>query len=150
MEKRITPEEIGKDLPIDTVFVFGSNESGIHGAGAARLAFDEFGAYAGQGFGFMGQSFAIPTKSWGIGRLGLSDVEFYVSRFVTFAQLKENKDVKFLVTRIGCGLAGFTPKQIAPMFRECLDMENVWLPADFIEIIEASKPVPHGNVSTEA
>src|SRR5688572_28237036 len=114
---QVTPEDIGRDLPDDVIFVFGSNESGIHGAGAARLAFDVYGASLNQGFGFSAQTFAIPTKDWKIKTLPLPVVEHYVSRFVAFVKepMVRNK-WKFYVTKIGCGLAGFKPEEIAPMF----------------------------------
>lgn len=134
MQERITPEEMIQ-LPKNGVFVFGSNEAGIHGAGAARLACDEFGARLGQGFGFMAGCFAIPTKDWNIKTLPLEIIEFYVKRFISFAKRPISRDWNFYVTRIGCGLAGYTPEQIAPMFQECLDMKNVWLPQDFINIL---------------
>lgn len=130
---KVTPEEI-KELPEHHIFVFGSNEAGIHGAGAARLAFDKFGARLFQGFGQAGQSFAIPTKDWEIVPLGLWDIEFYVERFIAFAKLR--KGDTFLVTKIGCGLAGFKPEDIAPLFADCMDMENVALPQEFIDIIQ--------------
>lgn len=94
---------------------FGSNEAGIHGAGAARTALMYHGAVMGAGFGHVGNSFAIPTKDWDIRTLSLSCVEFYVCRFVRYAMAK--KHIKFQVTQIGCGLAGLRVDQIAPMFR---------------------------------
>lgn len=139
MEKRITPENIGRLLPPKTIFVFGSNESGIHGAGAARLAYESHGATLGLGFGFSGSTFGIPTKDWDIKVLPLNVIKFYVERFIAFTKLPSTEELDFWVTKIGCGLAGFTPEEIAPMFAECLDMENVWLPEDFIEIIEKQK-----------
>lgn len=100
----------------DNVFVFGSNESGIHGAGAARHAYDKQGAQLGQGFGLAGRSFAIPTKDWTIGPLSLATIEFYVRRFIAFAKL--NPGSNFNVTAIGCGLAGYRHSDIAPMFKD--------------------------------
>lgn len=128
---RITPEGIKKLKPED-IFVFGSNESGIHGAGAARLAYDQFEARLGQGFGPSGQTFAIPTKDWDIKTLPLADIHGYVDRFISFAERKEYQNYRFFVTQIGCGLAGYTPRQIAPMFKECLEMSNIWLPEPFL------------------
>ncbi len=136
MADRVTPEEIGTDLTESQVFVFGSNESGIHGAGAARMALDHFGAKIGKGFGPMGQSFGIPTKDWQIKVLPLSVVEFYVKRFEAFVNLVDDRE--FLVTKIGCGLAGFTPDQIAPMFAGMRNNKKVWLPQDFIDIIDGN------------
>lgn len=96
------------------LFVFGSNEAGRHGGGAARYAYEKYGAMMGMGFGPAGHSFAIPTKDWGIQTLAEEDVKFYVDRFLDFALAFDN--IKFRLTRIGCGLAGFSDKDIAPMF----------------------------------
>lgn len=133
MNQRITPENITNNLPKDGVFVFGSNEAGIHGAGAARLAFDVYGARLGQGFGFSAQSFALPTKDWDINVLPLNIIEFYVKRFIVFSQKHTSLKWKFYVTKIGCGLAGYGVKDIAPMFKECVDMKNMYLPQDFLD-----------------
>jgi hypothetical protein len=125
---KITPENISS-LQSHEVFVFGSNESGIHGAGAARLAYDKFGAVWGVGVGKQGQTYAIPTKDFKIETLSLHIVEFYVDRFLQFAQI--NPKINFLVTAIGCGLAGYTVKDIAPLFvKQCIP-DNVSLPQSF-------------------
>ncbi len=116
------------------VFVFGSNESGIHGAGAALQAVMQFGAKHLKGFGPQGQSFAIPTKDWYINPLPLEAIKFYVTRFIHFAKHKPN--LKFLVTEIGCGLAGYTPEDIAPMFKTALYLDNVVLPESFIKVLQ--------------
>jgi hypothetical protein len=126
--KRYTPDNIVM-LRANEVFVFGSNEAGIHGAGAAQLAHAMFGAKYGQGFGMMGKSFGIPTKDWSIKNLGLSDIEFYVRRFIRFTKL--HPELVFLVTKIGCGLAGYVPRQIAPMFDYPEEHKNVILPVEF-------------------
>ena len=132
---RVTPEDItpGSLRPME-MFVFGSNESGLHGAGAARIAVDDFRARMGQGFGHAGQTFAIPTKDWEIRTLELDDISFYVRRFIAYANL--HRKLKFFVTQIGCGLAGYTPEEIAPMFASCLKMKNVYLPQSFIDVIK--------------
>lgn len=96
------------------VFVFGSNEAGVHGAGAARIAVVEHGAVFGQGVGHFGNSYAIPTKDRDIRTLPLSKIEEYVKEFLDYAMM--NAEYLFQVTQIGCGLAGFTAAQIAPMF----------------------------------
>jgi len=101
------------------VFVFGSNLAGIHGAGSARAALEEHGAVYGQGVGMAGNSYAIPTKDENIRTMRLEQIEPYVSDFVKFA--KANPDMQFNIVAIGCGLAGFTPKQIAPMFEGAPD-----------------------------
>ena len=127
MNRLITPACVHQ-LELHEVFVFGSNEAGIHGAGAARQAHNHFGAKAGQGFGKAGRTFAIPTKDWQIETLPLPAIGFYVSRFLEFA--RHNKPLTFLVTPIGCGLAGYKPHQIAPMFRDA--PMNVALPNEFV------------------
>lgn len=132
---RISPENIVK-LKENEIFVFGSNESGIHGAGAAKLAHNRFGAVAGQGFGFSGQTFAIPTKDWNIQTLNLTIIGFYINRFIDFA--RKRKDLKFLVTEIGCGLAGFNPEDIAPLFAGAEFLDNVYLPESFWRILNNS------------
>jgi hypothetical protein len=100
------------------MFVFGSNEAGIHGAGAALQAETHWGAVHRLGFGPSGQSFAIPTKDWQINTLPLSVIHHYVERFLAYATANAecNTGVEFLVTPIGTGLAGYTHAEIAPMF----------------------------------
>lgn len=129
---RITPDNI-QSLEENEIFVFGSNESGIHGAGAAKTAFELFGAKYGVGFGPQGQSFAIPTKNWNIGRLFPIFIHQYVVRFLMYAD--SHPELKFYVTEIGCGLAGYTPENIAWMFAECMEEENIYLPQKFIDIL---------------
>ena len=97
------------------VFCFGSNLAGIHGAGAARFAVENHGARYRQGIGFQGNSYAIPTKDWYIKTLPLTEIQKHVDTFIQFA--KEHPELTFEVTRIGCGLAGYTDYQIAPMFK---------------------------------
>lgn len=96
------------------VFVFGSNLSGIHGAGAARVAVESFGAVYGAGMGFMGRCYAIPTKDVYVETLTLREISFYVRQFREFAAF--HQDTSFFVTRVGCGLAGYADSAIAPMF----------------------------------
>ena len=99
---------------MDEIFVFGSNEAGRHGAGAARYAALNHGAQYGIGFGPTGRSFAIPTKDFAINTLSLESVRFYVDIFLLYA--KENPHLTFRLTPIGCGLAGFTVEEIVPLF----------------------------------
>jgi hypothetical protein len=115
----------------DDIFVFGSNLSGIHGAGAAKEAFMHFGAIWKRGIGLHGQSYAIPTKDQHIETLSLDVIQIYVQDFIriTFEHPKKN----FFVTRIGCGLAGYEDWQIAPMFRGTPD--NCNYPIQWIEYI---------------
>lgn len=97
------------------IFVFGSNEVGVHGAGAALSAYHGHGAKLGQGFGPAGNSFAIPTKDWRIETLPIAVIKAYVDRFIVYARF--NPDHQFQVTAIGCGLAGLKHKDIAPLFK---------------------------------
>jgi hypothetical protein len=97
------------------IFCFGSNLAGIHGAGAARFAVENHGARYRQGIGLQGNSYAIPTKDRNINTLPLDDIQEHVDVFIIFAQ--EHPELSFEVTRIGCGLAGYTDSDIAPMFK---------------------------------
>lgn len=97
------------------IFVFGSNLAGRHGKGAALTAFRNHGAVYGNGVGLQGNSYAIPTKDEQLNSLPLTKIERYVNQFIRFAQL--NPDMMFEVTRVGCGLAGYEDKDIAPMFK---------------------------------
>lgn len=96
------------------VFVFGSNTAGIHGAGAAKVAYDKHGARYGDGYGHRGNSFAIPTKDDDIVSLDKDLIAAFVCGFLAYATCK--RKLTFYVTRIGCGLAGYTNEDIAPMF----------------------------------
>ena len=122
-EARITPDFI-RTLEPNEIFVFGSNLAGMHGGGAARIAIDKFGAVWGRGVGLQGQSYAIPTMQGGV-----ETIKPYVDEFIEFA--KQHPEYKFLVTRIGCGIAGFADEEIAPLFKEAQQLENVWLPESF-------------------
>ena len=123
-----TPEHIDS-LMEDEVFVFGSNLAGMHGGGAAYAAFKLFGAVMGCGVGLRGQSYAIPTMQGGV-----ETIKPYVDDFIAFA--KEHPELFFFVTRIGCGIAGFRDKEIAPLFAEALGLENVCLPESFVKILK--------------
>ena len=127
--KNITPDYI-TSLGPNEVFVFGSNIRGQHLGGAARVAFDKFGAVWGQGVGLQGQSYAIPTMEGGV-----DYVAGYVDEFILFA--KAHPEMFFWVTRIGCGIAGFRDDEIAPLFAAAADLENVALPESFRAILEA-------------
>lgn len=115
-------------LESDEVFVFGSNLAGAHGGGAARIAYLKFGAIMGQGVGLQGQSYAIPTMQGGV-----ETIKPYTDQFIQFA--RQHPELKFLVTRIGCGIAGFDDVEIAPLFHEAMDVENVFLPESFVRIL---------------
>lgn len=128
MSREYTPERIA-ELGEDEVFVFGSNLEGMHGGGAARTAYQRFGAVWGEGVGHHGQSYAIPTMHGGV-----EQIRPYVDEFVEYA--RANRHLRFLVTRIGCGIAGFHDEQIAPLFSEALNCSNIILPREFVEAIE--------------
>ena len=107
----------GKDKPLPgEIFVFGSNLAGVHGRGAARTALDEYGAEWKNPIGLQGSSFAIPTKDAIIKPLPIEYVKEFIKNFILFA--KTNPDLNFFVTRVGCGLANFDDKLIAPMFKK--------------------------------
>ena len=125
---RITPEWIDT-LKDNEVFVFGSNLAGMHGGGAARVAHLRFGAVLGKGVGLQGQSYAIPTMQGGV-----ETIRPYVDDFIAFA--KANPEKLFLVTPIGCGIAGFDPDDIAPLFESATTINNISLPESFWEVIE--------------
>jgi hypothetical protein len=125
MQRKYTPGRIDT-LEDNEIFVFGSNLGGFHGGGAARLAYNKFGAVWGQGDGLQGQSYAIPTMQGGI-----DTIQPYVDEFITFA--RQHPELTFLVTRIGCGIAGFEDSEIAPLFREALSLQNVVLPKSFVD-----------------
>ena len=128
MTNRITPENVTA-LADNEVFVFGSNQSGRHGAGAARTAL-KWGAKWGQAEGLQGKTYGIPTKNAAITKtLPVNVIETYVSDFIQFA--KKHQELVFLVTEIGCGLAGYHPKDIAPLFEDAVNVENIYLPERF-------------------
>lgn len=114
-------------LKDNQIFVFDSNLSGIYGAGAAKKALD-FGAERYVGVGRTGQCYAIPTKDWKIRTLRLEDIRPYVMKFIQYA--KEHPELEFLMTRIGCGLAGYKDEDIAPMFYGC--PANVIMPPEWV------------------
>lgn len=97
------------------IFVFGSNEAGIHGAGAARYAEQFKGAKYRYGVGLVGQSYAIPTKDMRIITLPIEKIASYVDEFIKIAE--QRQDLEFQVTRIGCGLAGYEDSDTAPLFQ---------------------------------
>ena len=111
----------------NVVFVFGSNLAGRHGKGAALTARERYGAIYGQGVGRQGNSYAIPTKDHDLKPLPLDRIEHYVKEFVAYAHI--HPDELFLVTRVGCGLAGYTDAQIGPMFADA--PSNCELPVEW-------------------
>ncbi|MDD4778637.1 MAG: hypothetical protein PHV53_10160 [Fermentimonas sp.] len=127
MSNRVTPAFI-TDLEDNEIFVFGSNLEGIHGGGAALTAYEKFGAVWGQGTGLQGSSYGIPTMHGGI-----EEIRPYTDEFIKFA--KANPGLTFLVTRVGCGIAGFHETEIAPLFTEAKEISNIYLPEGFWEVI---------------
>ena len=119
-----TPERIS-ELKENEIFVFGSNLAGAHGGGAARLAYNRFGAVWGEGVGLHGQTYAIPTMQGGV-----ETIKPFVDEFIRFA--KEHSQLTFLVTRIGCGIAEFRKEEIAPLFKDAIDVNNIILPREFV------------------
>ena len=126
--REFTPERI-TELKPNEIFVFGSNLAGAHSGGAAGIAYKRFGAILGQGVGLQGRSYAIPTMLGGV-----ETIKPYVDGFIRFA--KRHPELKFLVTKIGCGIAGFTIDEIAPLFKDAIGVENVILPKGFVEVIQ--------------
>ena len=128
---KYTPEMITR-LENDEIFVFGSNLRGCHAGGAARVAYNCFGAVWGEGVGLQGKTYAIPTMHGGV-----PEIKPYVDEFIDFA--REHHDRFFFVTRIGCGIAGFTDEEIAPLFAGALHLDNVCLPETFADILVKNK-----------
>lgn len=126
-ERKFTPEMI-ESLGENEIFVFGSNLQGMHQGGAARVARLKFGAVWGVGVGLQGQSYAIPTMQGGV-----DTIKPYVDQFIRMAALLPQ--LTFYVTRIGCGIAGFRDADIAPLFRNALELRNVVLPRSFADIL---------------
>ncbi|WP_157142797.1 A1S_2505 family phage non-structural protein [Brachyspira pilosicoli] len=130
---RVSAKHIDK-LEDDEVFVFGSNTEGMHARGAARMAMN-WGAVYGKDFGLQGKTFAIPTVDYTrSGKMSIDEIKKYVDEFLDFTI--KNKDKKFLVTEIGCGIAGFKVSEIAPLFRKALEYSNVYLPERFINYLK--------------
>ena len=126
--REYTQEKI-RGLAENEIFVFGSNIRGMHGGGAARAAFNHFGAEWGVGEGLTGRCYALPTMEGG--------VDYIAGKVQNFLQCaRQHPELKFFVTRIACGIAGFTDSEIGPLFKDAIDMENVILPREFVEEIE--------------
>lgn len=126
----VTPDHITNLAP-NEVFVYGSNEAYRHGSGAAKAA-RAFGAQYGIG-PFCGQTYGISTKDCDIKTLDLDDIQIHINHFTEYAETRP--ELTFLVSAIGCGLAGYMPDDIAPMFAEAARLPNVSLPASFWEVL---------------
>lgn len=129
LNAEFTPDYITTLGPND-IFVFGSNLAGAHAGGAAHIAHKRFGAIWGQGEGLQGNTYAIPTMQGGV-----NTIRPYVNTFIEFAG--RHPELTFYVTRIGCGIAGFTTAQIAPLFIQALSLPNVILPRDFATLLKS-------------
>jgi hypothetical protein len=132
MMSRYTYHTDGTQAAADEIFVFGSNEAGRHGAGAAKAALLYYGAVYGEGYGLQGRSYAIPTKDENIQTLDLNDIEDYIYIFIVEAALNPSK--KYFMTRIGCGLAGYNDEDIAPLFKHA--PTNINFPEDWRTYLE--------------
>lgn len=133
IEHRVTPNQIDK-LDKNEIFVFGSNMQGCHIGGAARTAYDSFGAAWGVYEGICISTYAIPTVSLEEGgHMSIEEIRECIDQFTVFAGANPLK--KFLVTEIGCGIAGWDVKQIAPLFKGCMNLNNVYLPERFWECL---------------
>lgn len=127
-EREFTPDRITSLRP-NEIFVFGSNLGGFHGGGAAELAYRSFGAVWGQGEGLQGQSYALPTMVQTV-----AEMQPYVDRFIVCAQL--HPELKFYLTEVGCGIAGFTVEEVAPLFVKALEVPNIVLPERFFRVLQ--------------
>ncbi len=123
------------------IFVFGSNLLGIHKKGAALTALEKHGAILGQGIGLQGNSYAIPTKENPRRSLDLISINKFVADFLSYAS--HTLENTYYVTPIGCGLAGWRPCHIAPMFHRVFDLKNVKLPKEFVEFLPWMETFPN-------
>lgn len=130
------------------IFVFGSNTLGQHGGGSARAAYEKYGAAMGIAYGITGDSFAIPTLDHKYRQLDLATIQSYVNGFIAYAVRHE--EMNFTVVEIGCGIAGFKVEQIAPMFKNALDMDNVVLPQSFVKFLKEEQNGKTGRQQTDA
>lgn len=129
---KFTSENINH-LESNEIIIFGSNKSGIHLAGLAKYCLDNFGAIYGQGEGLQGQCYAFPTKGYKIEKISINEIEKGIPKLIKC--INENKDKVFYLTKVGTCLAGYTIEDIAPLFKDFINFENVVLPKDFYDII---------------
>lgn len=120
--------------PSPRVFVFGSNLAGRHGKGAALHARIHYGAVLGVAIGHIGQCYAIPTKDQNLKSLDLDTIRHHIYGFLAYA--RNNPKLEFNVTQIGCGLAGYKPEQITPMFRD--PPSNCWFDPEWIHKVNTN------------
>ena len=120
--RRVASDRIAT-LGENEIFVFGSNIQGSHGGGAAWYAYKQFGAEWGVGEGLTGRTYALPTME------GTTSLKHAVDHFIACA--KQHPELTFLVTAVGCGIAGYRPDEVAPLFKEATSLENVFLPQIF-------------------
>jgi len=125
---KYTPEFI-TELGENQIFVFGSNLAGKHNGGGARVAVEKFGAVYGQAVGIQGQSYAIPTLGFDFEKISLTEIRYYVDLFFNYAY--NHPQFEFLVTKIGCGIAGYDISEIAPLLLN--PFKNIILPEEFID-----------------
>lgn len=121
------------------IFVFGSNLAGRHGAGAAKKAYQNYGAKYGKGVGLCGSSYALPTKDENIITLGIDEIRFHISEF--YECISQHPEVQFFITRIGCGLAGYKDSDIAPLFRDFVNFQNISWPEEWKSFVFVEKAV---------
>lgn len=124
--RRVASDRIA-ELGSNEVFVFGSNIQGAHGGGAAWFAHKHFGAEWGVGEGLTGRTYALPTME------GKAALEKAVDHFIDCA--RQHPGLTFLVTAVGCGIAGYTCEEVAPLFKEATSLENVYLPQAFWDVL---------------
>lgn len=121
-------------LKKNEIFVFGSNLAGRHGKGAAKYALKFFGAVYGQGIGIQGQSFAVPTKDEKLKVLSKTQIKSYVNKYL-FPFVKKHSKLTFYLTRIGCGLAGYSDEEMIEIFKIFKDFKNVIFPPEWKELL---------------
>ncbi|WP_208645500.1 A1S_2505 family phage non-structural protein [Mucilaginibacter endophyticus] len=143
MKIKITPSKITK-LKKNEVFVFGSNLLGNHAGGAARLAVEQFGAINGQAEGLQGQSYAIPTLNKNMEKISLDVLQYHVNKFAN--DVEATPKLQFLLTDVGCGIAGFKAEEVAPLFTELYkkNLPNISFPKSFVDLLITEGPVVPG------
>jgi len=129
-KKRIA-EDMVLSLKLNEIFIFGSNLSGHHAGGAASYARKNFGAMQGISTGRSGRTYAIPTLTQQYEKLSIEGIHYHIEEFISYAHLFPH--MTFKVSAIGCGIAGFTVEEIAPLFQKAITVKNIQLPEIFWE-----------------